>query len=803
MRIHAKLALHASSMAVLSMLATPAFAAPDQDQAAGATAASGNTATPQNTGEGFGLEEIVVTAQRREESASRVPISIAVMGGEALANKSVSNLETMTQMIPNFQIAKTGLTSQTFIRGIGSGNDPAFEQSVAQYMDGVSYGRASLTRAPFFDVQRVEVLRGPQSILFGKNSTAGAVSIISAQPTDTMRAGMTTTYTPAFHEFESNAFASGPITDGLSARVALRYLKSGGNVYNITKDRDEPKNEDIGVRGTLRYESGGFKSTLKVEYSKFDMDGRDLEVVHDVATRTVPAGPLAGKPLTYARALTLAGLPNVLTDTTFNYRRESDIGEFDNTRLLNATWTNEFDVGASTFTSITAYVDYKRKLQVDLDFTSADILSGNTREDYNQFSQELRLTTPASNPLSFIGGLYFERNQIDYADTTGLGRDLANLGFGVVAGVSAVRNYQQVSNSYAGFGQVTFRPIERIRLIAGARLTHDDKNAQRRIVARTGRNDYDAPLVTNPATIGALQNALGFNLDNPGGVGHNISDRRGVTRFVPSATIEGDITETVMAFGSYKEGYKGGGFNARANNVRNFEFDDETVKAFEFGVRSKVFANKGQISLTAYRSTYSNLQIAQFDGAVGFNVGNAGKTRVQGIEADARLAVARGVTIGGAASYLDFKYLDFRRGNCAFGETPNGDVVSGVRLCDYTGRRGRFSPKWNFSGNIAVDRPLTDNLNVRANIDVSYKSSHNIHDNLDRLGQIDGYTIVDARLGIGSDNWDLAVIGKNLLNEQFLTYSANVPFASSVGANTQYASSARGRSVSIQATLRY
>lgn len=761
---------------------------------------------PADTGndrEEASLSEIVVTAQKREQSANRVPISISVLGGEALTEKSISNLQDMAVTVPNLQITKTGLTSQTFIRGIGSGNDPAFEQSVAQYVDGINYGRAALTRAPFFDVQRVEVMRGPQSILFGKNSTAGALNIITAQPTDVMRAGLTTTYNPTFDEFEATGFVSGPVSDNLSARAAIRYAKGGGYVFDQTKQRDEPTGEDMAARATLRYDGEGFRSTLKAEYSRFETVGREIEVVTDVATRTVPAGPLAGEPLTFATALDLRGLTGALTDTRFDFRRQSDLAEYDRTRLANVTWSNELDVGASTLSAITGVVDYRRRLHVDLDFTAANLLGGLTDEAYRQVSQELRLATPENKPLSFIGGLYFEHNRIEYSDATEFGRGLTNLGFAPIADVSAVRDYRQSSITYAAFGQITFRPVEALRIIGGLRLSRDEKDAARRVYAIAGQGALEGTPLTSPATIGTLQAGLGFALDNPGGSGHDINASRGKTRLVPSMTVEFDVADRTMIFASYKEGYKGGGFNARANNNANFEFDDETVEAWEAGLRSSFLGNRGSISLTAYRSNYANLQISQFDGTVGFNVGNAGRTRVQGVESELRFAVAPGITLGSAVSYLDFKYLDFRRGNCAFGEVPDGDIVGGVPLCDYTGRRGRFTPKWNLMGNLNVDRPLFGEISLRGALDISYRSSHQVHDSLDPLGRIRGYTLVDARLGLGSDNWDIAVIGKNLLDRHYMTFSSNVPFASSVGANTHYASVARGRSFAVQASVRF
>ncbi len=758
---------------------------------------------PEQSGEAdnpTGLNTIVVTAQRREQDATRVPISIEVIGGDDIAEAVISTLEEVTLSVPNFQITQTGLTTQTYIRGIGSGNDPAFEQSVAQFVDGVSYGRAQLTRAPFFDLQRVEVLRGPQSILFGKNSTAGAVSIITAQPTDYFEAGATATYTPVFNSFEGQAFVSGPLADGLSGRLAVRGLSEEGYVYNTAKDRDEPLRDEIAGRAALRYESGNFAATLKGEYSKFDVEGRNLVVSQDVAT--VDAAP--GVPLTFATALAGAGLPGALQDTSFNYRRQADADDFDRTEFYNGTFTTETDFGGATLTTVTGILGYDRDTSVDLDFTTASILGGLTRESYEQISQEIRVATDDLLPLSVIAGAYFEHNRLEYSDVTALGPDLANLGFGVIADIAAARDFEQTSDTYSIFAQVQWRVTDNLRVIPGLRVAIDDKSASRRLVARNGAFSFDGSLVTGAVPITVLQTALGFSLDNPvAGVGHDLNSSRSEQNVVPSLTVELDVTDDILLFGSYREGYKGFGFDARSNNNSSFGFDDEEVSSYELGLRASLPGNRASFGLTLYRSTYSDLQISQFDGTVGFNVGNAGETRTQGVEANARYAIARGVALNASAAYLDFEYLDFRRGNCAFGETPDGDVVNGVQLCDYTGRRGRFTPELNLYGGLSVDRPLFGNIRLKANASASYTGEHNVHDNLDPAGLVDGYTIVDARIGVGGDNWTIAAVGKNLLDETFRTYAAQVPFASNVGANTQYATASRPRSVAIQLQLRY
>lgn len=790
----------ATTLYLGTALATVAWPMAATAQDAGNTEADGPAEPAESVAGENDPFTIVVTAQRREQDLNRVPISIEVLGGDKLADTGISTLEEVTLSVPNFQITQTGLTTQTYIRGIGSGNDPAFEQSVAQYVDGVSYGRAQLTRAPFFDLERVEVLRGPQSILFGKNSTAGALNIITAEPTDLVEAGLTATYTPAFDGVEGQAFVSGPLAPNLAGRIAVRGLSEDGFVYNTVKDRDEPQREELAGRGTLQYDSGAFKATLKGEYSTFDVTGRNLLVSQDVATRTLPNGA----PLDFATALAGAGLPGVLQDTSFNYRRQADADDYDRTDFWNATLTTETELGDSLLTTVTGFLGYDRTTSVDLDFTSASILGALTRENYEQISQEVRVTTPDDRTLSVVGGAYFEHNRLDYSDVTSFGPNLTNLGYGVISDLGVARDFEQTSSTYAVFAQVQWRVSDRLRVIPGLRIAIDDKTASRTLVARQGAFSFDGPLVTAPTPIVVLQSALGFSLNNPvAGTGHDLSRSRSESNVVPSVALEFDVTDDVLLFGSYREGYKGFGFDARSSNNQSFGFDDEYVNAYEAGIRASFANNAASVGLTLYRSTYSDLQISQFDGTVGFNVGNAGKTRTQGAEATARYTIAPGIAFNLSAAYLDFEYLDFRRGNCAFGETPDGDVVNGVPLCDYTGERGRFTPKWNLYGGLNVDRPLFGDIRLKANADISYTGEHNVHDNLDPAGIVDGYTMVDARIGFGTDRWTIAAVGRNLLDERFRTYAAQVPFASNVGANTQYATASRPRSVAVQLQLRY
>ena len=740
------------------------------------------------------LDVITVTAQKREQDVTDVPISISVVTGETLDDFEIGTLDDLQLSVPNFQVTQTGIGTQMYIRGIGTGNDPAFEQSVAQFIDGVSYGRARLTRAPFFDLERVEVLRGPQSVLFGKNTTGGALSLITARPTTEFEAGVDLSYMFDTEEMTLDAHVSGPLSENLSGRLAMRTASTGGFVATPNLGEDGPQEDDFAIRGTLFFTpTHNFDATLKVEHNSFDTEGREIEVSQDVAVG----------PFTYAQALNAVGLTGAMTNTQFDFIRDADADEYSNNTVSNVTLTTNTDFDAGTLTTVTGYVSYDRDELADLDFTNYYILTGVVTEQYEQFSQEIRFSSDTSERLSWITGAYFQSSTLDTSDVTGFGGSIANLGFAPLANVGIERAYEQDSTAYALFAEATFHATDRLRLIGGLRWTYEEKDASRQIVATTAPDAFGAPLATNPATLGILSAGLGVALNNPGMAEHDLNQSREEDRLTPSLTIEFDATDTTMLFASYKEGFKGGGFDVRGNSTAFFEFDEETVTAYEAGLRSDLLDGRMQFNATAYFAQYENLQISQFDGTIGFNVGNAGETEVAGVDLDTRIALTDALTLSAGLSYLDFEYTDFRRGNCAFGETPDGDVVDGVQLCDYTGRRGRFTPEMTGFARLDYVRPMQNGVDFVSTLNVGYTGEHNIHDNLDSDGEVEAYTLVDLRIGLDAERWGVALVGRNLLDEEILTFSANVPFASSVGANTHYSVPLRPQVFGVQGSLRF
>jgi len=238
------------------------------------------------------LEEIVVTAQKRSESLSDVPVAISAVSAEKIRDAGVNNLENLKNYVPSFFMVPNATGNSIAIRGVFSGTNNGFEQSVGTYVDGLYHGRGQQSRAPFLDLERVEVLRGSQSILFGKNSVAGALNVTTARPTKFMEGSFSALYEPEYEEKLYTLVLSGPLTDRLRGRVATRFRDYGGNVRNLTLSRDEANQEEGAIRGWLEFDlTDDVKLSFKAEHDEFDVTGRAYEINQELpATRGAFAG---------------------------------------------------------------------------------------------------------------------------------------------------------------------------------------------------------------------------------------------------------------------------------------------------------------------------------------------------------------------------------------------------------------------------------------------------------------------------------------------------------------------------------
>lgn len=745
------------------------------------------------------LEEVVVTAQKRVESLQDVPISITAVSGDKMAEAGIFKIEDLQNLTPNLSMTETGISTQIYIRGIGTGNNQGFEQSVGQYVDGIYYGRQQLLRAPFLDLERVEVLRGPQSILFGKNSIAGALNMTTRKPTDEFEASIGGQYSPDGDITEFTGIVSGGLTDNLAGRLALRKYDEDGWMENTTLDDDEPERDESAIRGTLVWDpTDNLRVSFKAEYDEFDVDGRQIEIVQD--DPALPGSPLPG--FTFSQILGLLGYPDAIEETKQNNKRQRDEAEFSENEITNYTLTLDYQWGENTLTAVTGIVGYEFLEACDCDFVAAPIFDVLIDEEYDQFSQEIRLASPGGERLDWIAGVFYQESELDYNDDLTVPANsllgAANPVLAPLSNTAGLRTYNADSELWAVFGQATLNLTDNLRFTLGGRYTDEDKEADREVNIVNAETGEFVPTPVATLWYGA------FGIESEQFLGHSLDGDRDEGVFTPLVNVQWDITQDIMLYAAYSTGFKSGGFDARSNSVASWEFEDEEATTYEIGMKSFLLDSRLEFNAAAYYTDYDDLQVSQFDGTLGFTVGNAKETRVWGVEIDGRWAITDNLIAAYGVAYLDHEYKDYANGNCYNRQVPDGDIVDGEQLCDYTGKSGQYTPEWTGFASLNHVFPLTGELDLNTSFDLSYTGEQNTHVNLDPQWEVDDITIMNFRVGLYADNWDIAVLVQNLSDEQQFSYVGNTPLSgSSFGTNTFYSFMSRPRTTYLQATWHF
>jgi iron complex outermembrane receptor protein len=788
------------------------------------------------------LEEVVVTAQKRTESLQDVPISVSAVSGDKMVEMNITNLESLTTYVPNFSMNQSGISNNITIRGVSSGINPGFEQSTGMYVDNIYYGRGQLSRAPMFDLERVEVLRGPQPILFGKNSIAGAVSMVTARPTQEFEGSITALYESEEARQDYRLVLSGPITDTLSGRLSVLYREMDGNYTNTFTGGDEKEEEEQVFRGQLLWQPTDELSVrVKYESNTFDDNGRNVEMTQSIIREDLVG---TGQGVDYITALdnfVAVGNNVVGLDPPIDYSGID--GELNRVRGGNSDFhNNESDVfvlnidyalGDHTLTSTTGYLEYEYFQDCDCDFTSTSIFQALGNEAFDQFSQEFRITSPGGETLDYIAGFYYQSNELDFNDSILVpDNSLLRLLNPAFRDISTRRFANQTSDMWAAFAQVTWNINDSMRLIVGGRYSEEDKEANKTQIhyaeAGFGRDGAATPAVDptgqTPNVLFGLNPLFGAFSIEPY---DEIRGEREEKEFNPLVTFQVDVLDDSMLYATYVEGFKAGGFDIRSNghpdpavvNAQNlgqgtdivgvFEFEDETAESIEVGGKFR-FGGAVELNVAAFFTEYTDLQTSQFDGVLGFNVTNAGESEIKGIELDGRWAVTEGLTLSGAIAFLDFEYTDFKNNQCYFGQRqldPGAVQPDGV-TCDATGKRKEYTPE--YSGFVSADyvMPLGDVLQLRTTLDVVFSDEYTYNPTLDPRSVQDAYYRLNLRVALGdqSGKWDVAFIGQNLNDEDVVTYGGEGPLAGALTGGTgmgYYKFLDRPATYAIQGTYRF
>lgn len=730
------------------------------------------------------LDEIIVTATKRAESLQDVPLSISVVSGDFLAEQNITTLEETTSFIPGVTVAKGNIADSIFIRGIGSGVNQGFEQSVGTFIDGVYYGRGRSSRNPFFDLARVEVLKGPQATLFGKNTVAGAFNITTNRPTPEFEARLLGAYTPEFDTKEVEGIVSGPLGDKVSARLGVRYSESDGFVFNTLRGQDEAATEETILRGQILFQpTDNFEILLKAESNSYDRDGDNYQ-------------------LTSASALVeaLATSVDPETETDFDFTRSGpgtapgfDF-EGDETDASNYAATINWGIGDYTLTSITSYNEYDAIADRDADYTSLNFLHQREFQDYSAFGQEIRLTSPTGGAFDYIVGGFYSTEDLEnikfvdanFNSVPPVAGFLTGV-FGVpVAALEGRRNqaFTQDTTSWAIFGQGTYNISDRLRITGGLRYTEDDKDSTRELFYTPINSDVVSPLLS------AVYPNLGL-----GNVAPLTALSRSEDFVTGEAILEYDINDDVLLFGRYARGVKAGGFDE--DNVQNSEesaeFDREEVDAFEVGAKTTFANGAGRFNATAFYNDYVDLQVSTFDGIASFIVGNAASAETYGIEADLAYQVTDNWDFAAAASWLNATYgeylgpaLTLPDGSNSQVQVPDpnnpGSTIS-VAGQDLSGASLQFAPDLSLSVRTGYDLEVGGDWLARFEANGVYNSGYNIPGDLDPNLAQDEFVKLGARINLVDldKGWSFAVIGKNLTNARTSQWGNDLPLSNLLG----------------------
>ncbi|QQD19343.1 TonB-dependent receptor [Spongiibacter nanhainus] len=797
------------------------------------------------------LEEVVVTAQHREQSLMDVPVSVSAIGGEKMMEAGINRMEDLQAYVPNLTVTESGISTDIYVRGIGTGMNQGFEQSVGMYVDGIYYGRAQLARAPFLDLARVEVLRGPQNILHGKNSIAGAVNLITAAPTQQFEGLISGLYEPKFDEKVFDLMLSGPVSDSVSLRFAARLREYGGFMKNLTLDRDEPQYDQATYRLKGLWDiDEDTQLTLKLEKGRFDSVGRQAEIVNDEPS-TSSTFILTGR--TQAEILDRTSFPpfvdvDVDESVTNNFQdfKRSSNGDYSNNDTLNLTanltWVDD---KGNTFTSITGFMHYTYDDLCDCDATAAELFKFELAEDYDQYSQELRWISPSGERFEHIGGVYFQHNKLLFKDKLiqdsdtvvelingadliegGARGDIDPLGSATsveeiagigdagnaIADIEGPRVFKNSTYIASAFLQSTYNMTDSWRFTLGGRYTYESKEGSR-VLDITDLEGNSLPIGevdTVAANVFAVER-------------HNLKGKRSEQHFSPLLNIQWDYSAEGMAYFTATRGFKAGGFDARSNAtpddeltprnpgaltpnrtvlVGTFEYDEEEANSYELGIKTGLLDGSAELNLAAFYTEYSNLQISIFDGTIGFKVGNAKEAVTMGLELDGRWQVTEYFTIGGALALLDFEFTDFENGQCRqdqVSDSPNG------RDCDYTGWSNQYVADWSGTLIFGYTRPISPTMGIGLSLDMVFTDDYNPSSNLDPRVEQDGFIKYNGRIGFGpiDRQWELSLVGKNLTDETITVYAADTPLSKTLfGVTSHTAFLEPPRSIAMQFNYR-
>ena len=738
----------------------------------------------QTTSVGTGASdsgEIVVTARRRQETAQDVPLAISVVGGEHIDNTGAFNVGRLQQLTPTLQFYSSNPRNTAVnIRGLGAPfglTNDGIEQGVGIYIDDVYNARVASATFDFLDVKQIEVLRGPQGTLYGKNTTAGAINITTNQPTFDFE-GKAEVSIGNLNFVQAKAAVSGPVTDTLAARLAVSSTNRRGTIYNVTSKQWIQGQDNLGLRGQLLFKpTEALSITLAGDYSE-----QDAACCGSVYVRTGTTQRAANRQFAALAAAQGYTVPSTnpydrLTDLDATLQAGNKIGGVS----LKAKW----DIGPGTLTSVTAWRFWDWKPQNDRDFTGLPIVTKSQNpSQQDQYTQELRYNY-SSDRLDFVLGAFGFYQRIDTQGTEqhgsastkwNLAPSNALYNSDVLNGLTALNTQYLKNTSVAVYGQASWKVTPELTLQPGVRVNYDKKDGfyQRRVFTASGSE------ILIDGTINPVKTAQ-LGIFTPQTISPKFSD----WNFSYDFTASYKVAPGILFYATYAKTFKSGGINQNgvptdaANNpiLGAATVKPESVQHYEAGLKTEFWDRRAILNLSAYRTDIKDYQANVNNGQFGVLRGylaNAGAVRSQGIEADFSVRPSERFNAYVNGAYTDATYRKFVDAPCP--PELSGGATSPAN-CDISGQRLPGVSKWSLSFGLEANAPVTfleEDGQVYFGYDASYRSNFSSNPTPSIYTWVDGYSLSNFRAGFRTDSgfdiygWVRNAFDQNYIDQLFV-----------------------------------
>lgn len=707
--------------------------------------------------------EIIVTATRRTESVLKVPVSVTAVSAEVLQDRGANDIREMSKLAPSLQ---SGQGDTFSVRGVGTN---AFfgtvESSVSQAVDEVVIGTRHLSSNGFFDLERIEVLSGPQGLLFGKNSSAGLVSVTTANPKLGEHSGkvdvegtMRSRPGDDGQGVRTNAAINFPVSENSALRLAATFSKQDSltRVLPNTASRNEIDVRQYGLRAKFLYDNGPLNFLLTGDY--FNSKGGSGE--QDITYRSLGAGSQ------YAASFAALGVTPGPENLTVAYN--APVWRDRTSGGVQGKIAYEFDNGFA-LTNIASWKTYDLSFQYDSDQSPISGFDNNNNiSHYDQFSNELRLTIPDDSKLTGQFGVFFFNSKIR-SDELRAGNAgfpsfvLPNFPFcvgatavpGAFPPTCSVSNnyfigqdvhYSSTSKSLAGFGQLSYALTDSLKLTGGGRVTRDNLSI-----------DFRQNLLKYFTTLGASSS-------NPTAASNvHIVEKTDNTNFSWKLGLDWQATPDTLVYGFYGHGYKGPGFNNSAtSNATRLAVEPEISKGGEIGIKSALLDHKLVIMASAYYTKYDNIQINGFDASVqSVTLTNAAKATTKGFEVSVTAKPVEGLTLAGVASYTDATFDSYPGRACYFGQTTPSCAVNST----YNAAGEPLPLSAKFSSYLSADYEVPVSNSLKGKISLGYRHRSKLIVGNAPQQQIPPLDTLDASLGIRGDSWNASIFCRNCTNQ--------------------------------------